>query len=166
MVSIVDHVHRAAYRTAFVSARIVWRVLRPAHRGSLIGIHVGSELLLVRQSYRREYSLPGGGLEAGETPSLAACRELDEELGLHVAPGTLEPVHVETGLWDGRRDTVAFFALHLDTKPALRLDQREIVETRFVTPPEASMLPLTGPAAFYLGIMTRTTRNAAPRPPP
>ncbi len=166
MASIVDHVHRAAYRTAFVSARIVWRVLRPAHCGALIGIHVGSELLLVRQSYRREYSLPGGGLEAGEAASFAASRELDEELGLHVLPGALEPVHVETGLWDGRRDTVAFFALHLDTKPVLRLDQREIVETRFVTPLEAGVLPLTGPAACYLEIMTRTTRNAAPRPPP
>lgn len=35
------------------------------------------------------YLFPGGGVEAGESPSEAARREAWEELGLHVSPGRL-----------------------------------------------------------------------------
>ncbi|WGP04580.1 NUDIX domain-containing protein [Bacillus subtilis] len=31
------------------------------------------------------FELPGGGVEPGETPVAAACREYEEELGLRLA---------------------------------------------------------------------------------
>ncbi len=170
MSSALDLAHRFAYRIGFRLARIVWRLLRPSHQGALVGIHVGPDLLLVRQSYRSEYTLPGGGLKTGEQAADAARRELHEELGLSLAPGSIEPVCTETALWDGRRDTVAFFALSLAARPDLAIDNREIVDTRFVTPQEARGLRLTGPAAHYLDVIAPPRngrpRTAAPRPPP
>ena len=41
-------------------------------------------LLLVRQSYRRRWGVPGGLLKRGETPHDAARREVLEEVGLDV----------------------------------------------------------------------------------
>ncbi|HWC11724.1 MAG TPA: NUDIX hydrolase [Acidimicrobiales bacterium] len=41
-------------------------------------------LLLVRQSYRRGWTLPGGLLKRNEAPALAAVRETREEVGLEV----------------------------------------------------------------------------------
>lgn len=38
--------------------------------------------LLVRDKGKREFSLPGGGLNKGEAVLTAACRELSEELGM------------------------------------------------------------------------------------
>lgn len=36
-----------------------------------------------------QYALPGGRMDAGETPEAAALRETAEELGLHLAPTTV-----------------------------------------------------------------------------
>jgi 8-oxo-dGTP pyrophosphatase MutT (NUDIX family) len=46
-------------------------------------------VLLVEPTYRREWLLPGGAVEAGESPFEAAAREVEEELGLTVRPGRL-----------------------------------------------------------------------------
>ncbi len=47
-------------------------------------------VLLIRENYdRRRYGLPGGALEAGETPSEGVVREVREETGLEVNVGPL-----------------------------------------------------------------------------
>lgn len=127
--------------------RIWWRICPVAHRGALVAIHCDGKLLVIRNSYRRGWSLPGGGVEPGETSCAAAMRELCEELGLVV---TIEgaPI-VVTGVWEGRPDTVDIFDLALTAVPELRLDNREVIEARFVAPANLSTMMLTGPAAAY-----------------
>lgn len=51
-------------------------------------------LLIYRQSepFKGRYSIPGGHKERGETYYQAACRELDEETGIHTT--NLEPFTV------------------------------------------------------------------------
>ncbi len=66
--------------------------MRPSLQVRVTGILVeNSEILLVRQSVSpsREWSLPGGRLEPGETLHEALCREMLEETGLHVSVGPL-----------------------------------------------------------------------------
>jgi hypothetical protein len=54
------------------------------------------------------------------------------------------------GNWDGRRDRVHFFELHLDRMPELRLDHREIVAAHLASPEELHGIALTEPVAAYL----------------
>ena len=147
---IIDFLYRLAYRVGFALALQVWRLRRPSHHGALVAILVDRRILLVRQSYRAEYSLPGGGVARGETALEAARRELVEELLVDVGPGDLVHVRTDTSFWDYRDDTVDFFELSLPTPPTLRIDNREIIEARLVRFDELASLPLTGPVEAYL----------------
>ena len=150
MGSIIDFAYRLAYRVGFALALIVWRLRRPSHHGALVAILVDGRILLVRQSYRSEYSLPGGGVARGETALQAAQRELVEELLVDVGPDDLVHIHAETGLWDGRHDTVDFFEMTPAAEPTIRIDNREIVEARLVRFDELGSIRLTGPVEAYL----------------
>jgi 8-oxo-dGTP pyrophosphatase MutT (NUDIX family) len=46
-------------------------------------------VLLCQLTYKKDWDLPGGVVEVGESPRLAVSREVEEELGLAIAPGTL-----------------------------------------------------------------------------
>jgi len=46
-------------------------------------------VLMCRLTYKKDWDLPGGVVEVGESPQLAAGREVLEELGLEVTPGRL-----------------------------------------------------------------------------
>ncbi|GAA1573100.1 MULTISPECIES: NUDIX hydrolase [Kribbella] len=64
-------------------------------------------VLLVEPSYKPNWELPGGVVEAGEAPWDGAVRELDEELGTDRPVGRLLVVdHVQA--YDGRPDGMLF----------------------------------------------------------
>ncbi|RKT21151.1 NUDIX domain-containing protein [Paraburkholderia sp. RAU2J] len=145
---IIDFVWRMALRIGYPLARVWWHLRRPSHQGALVAIYVGQSLLLVKASYRTAWNLPGGSVHPGETPEAAAQREMEEEIGL--SSYTLLPVGSVCGAWDGRRDRVHFFELHLDRLPELRIDNREIVAAHLATPEELHGFGLTAPVAAYL----------------
>jgi 8-oxo-dGTP diphosphatase len=51
---------------------------------ALAAVWCGRHLLLVFDRFRRQWELPGGRIDPGETPRQAAVRELHEESGLHL----------------------------------------------------------------------------------
>jgi 8-oxo-dGTP diphosphatase len=56
---------------------------------SILFTDVGGRVLLVEPTYRDTWLLPGGTVEADESPRTGALREVEEELGLEVVPGQL-----------------------------------------------------------------------------
>jgi 8-oxo-dGTP diphosphatase len=145
---LLDAGWRIAFRIGYPLARMWWRVRRPRREGALVAVYVGHASLLLKSSYRSTWNLPGGAVQRGEMPEAAARRELMEEVGL--IANALLPAGNVSGNWDGRRTQVHFFELRLDRLPELRLDNREIIGARWVSPDELPGMALTGAASTYL----------------
>ena len=154
---LIDAAWRTALRLGFRLARVWWHLRRPNHEGALVAIYVGRALLLLKSSYRAEWNFPGGSVHPGEAPVAAAQREMAEEIGLSSYP--LVPAGSVSGIWDGRRDQVHFFELHLDRLPELRLDNREIVAAHLASPEELSGIALTRAVAAYLNSARGNSMN-------
>lgn len=106
----------------------IYRLLfKPHTHGALVAVWHQNQVLLVKTSYRRSWSLPGGGLRGGESAAQAACRELLEELGFHVVPEQLSNPWTITETSFGGLNTVSIFTLTLYERPDLVIDNMEIV---------------------------------------
>jgi 8-oxo-dGTP pyrophosphatase MutT (NUDIX family) len=142
---VIDALFRWALRAAYLVMRTYWAVLRPATYGVLVAIWSGGEVLLVRTSYQRLLSMPGGYRRRGESPVDAAVRELREEIGLRVEPSALRPLFTMRHPWLGKDEHVDVLELHPAARPAVAIDRREIVGARFYPPAEALALALLPP---------------------
>ncbi|SNB66532.1 ADP-ribose pyrophosphatase YjhB, NUDIX family [Arboricoccus pini] len=142
MAAVSDASMRLVYKAAIALLKIWWFVRRPAGQGACVLLWHRESLLVVRLSYRRGLSLPGGGMKRGETPKQAAMRELEEEIGLSLDPACLTPLPSALLIEDHRRITTHFFVHHLDDPPLLRVDNREIVWARFMTLAELGQWPM------------------------
>jgi 8-oxo-dGTP diphosphatase len=141
---------RIAYQAAYLAARTWWFLRRPHTTGSLVALWYERRLLLVRTSYRRIYSLPGGGLKRGETSLAAAERELFEELRIAIPRSALHVGWHGTVRFEHRQDTLTIWEAVLDGPPAIRVDGREVVWAGWKTPDEARALPLLPHIQHYL----------------
>ena len=57
--------------------------------GQMLVRDPGGRVLLCQLTYKRDWDLPGGVVEVGESPRLAVGREVEEELGLSIKAGDL-----------------------------------------------------------------------------
>src|SRR3954468_1139210 len=100
----IDLAYQLAFKTAHRLLRLYWTVRRPHKGGILIAIWNQGELLIVKNTYRRQRTLPGGYPHPGETAAQTGERELAEEYDVHVAPDDLKEVYRAEHLFEGRRD--------------------------------------------------------------
>ena len=95
------------------------------------------EKILVVQHADGAWSLPGGGVEAGETLAEAAAREAEEETGFKVKIG--RPLAVTERLWR-THDIFFIFAATITGPGAIPVDPSEISRHAWVSPDEAQRL--------------------------
>jgi 8-oxo-dGTP diphosphatase len=93
-------------------------------------------VLLVKPAYKEPWELPGGGVEAGESPFDACRREITEELGLNLAPQRLLGVDYRRAVEGVRGDALRFVfcggVLSRADMSQIRLNTDELSEWRFV----------------------------------
>ncbi len=134
----LDALYRFVYRVAY-RLHLVWAFLfRPRCEGVWVALWCGGRLLVIRNSYRRRMTLPGGGIDGGERADAAAVRELREEVGIQLAPAQLHYVGQYRSAIEFKRDTINLYAAYLDELPAIKIDNREVAHAAFVDPADLS----------------------------
>ncbi|HZU61338.1 MAG TPA: NUDIX hydrolase [Solirubrobacteraceae bacterium] len=114
--------------------------LIPASAGAMIFDRLG-RLLILKTTYKKRWSLPGGQIEAGESPWQACHRETLEECGLRVDGGVLVCVDFLPPRPDrlgGLRFLFDCGMLDDEQLSAIELQPEEIEAHRFVPSEEAS----------------------------
>jgi 8-oxo-dGTP diphosphatase len=103
-------------------------------------------VLLVRKRGTAAFMQPGGKRDAGEDDATALARELDEELGCRVVPGTVSPL----GTFDcvaanepDRQVNAAVYAVDVTGDIAARAEIDEIVWIDPALPGDIHLAPLT-----------------------
>lgn len=112
----------------------------PAERGAVAVIIRAERLLVIRRSLlvRAPGTLcfPGGGIEPGEDESMALVREMQEELGVEVAP--------KARLWSSITAwgiDLAWWETVLPGEAQLRPNPAEVAEIHWLTPAEMDAHP-------------------------
>ena len=146
-------------RLAAMAYELYRLVRRPHTHGALVAIWWRGQLLLVQTSYRQGYSLPGGGLQPGESAHQAAIRELQEELGLTVDGCLLKAPWTVTEQGRGGSNTVTIYSLQSVRNggdeaaahaPELAIDHLEIVKAVWMRREQALQQRLPSHLRRYL----------------
>jgi ADP-ribose pyrophosphatase YjhB (NUDIX family) len=141
---------RCLYRLMYLAARAYWWLFRPRMRAAVVAVWHANQLLFVKPSYRPHMTLPGGFVREGEHARDAAAREIAEELGIELAPESLRLVGETEIRSESRVCVETVFEVHLERKPPISVDCREITAARFLAISDARRLIISPIARWYL----------------
>ena len=105
--------------------------------------NVRGEVLLQRRADSKKWGFPGGAIELGETPQMAAIREVKEETGLDVEAGKLIGVYTDCNMKYPNGDEAQSICLAYElsvTGGELQCDKRETLELQFFSLDDAPEL--------------------------
>lgn len=146
----VDLGFRTAYRIAHRMLRTWWKVRRPRTHGALVAVWYRGALLLVKNSYRKDFTLPGGYVRPGETAIDAAARELAEEVGIDVERASLRQAYDGTLPYENRSDHVTIVEFEAQDPPSIEVDNREVVWAGFEKPETIAKMRIIPHLRHYL----------------
>lgn len=133
-------VHRVlAGAFTHLRGRWQWRMLWLGHTKYVVGVAgvvtdaAGERVLVLRHRYwsAATWGLPGGYMEAGETPEQALAREVAEETGLAIAD-----VRIVDTVWGFRLRAEVHLVARVHGSQDLVVDGGEILQGAFVTAEE------------------------------
>ena len=129
-ISIIDRMHQSAFALLHPWILRFSKLTGRKSNAAVVAVWHRDRLLVVEHSYVCGLSLPGGKIRSNESPAVAATRELEEEVGVVIAPAEIQLF----GRFEQRHTCLSLFECRLAHEPEIRIDKREITAARFMTP--------------------------------
>ncbi len=117
---------------AYRCALLYWRITRPNAFGAFVAVWHEGQVMTIKNSYKPQWTFPGGGIKSTESPVEAATRELREEVGIRVESTALKVVEQFICHSEFKKDHATAFEVKLESKPDFQIDGFEVVDAQFV----------------------------------
>jgi 8-oxo-dGTP pyrophosphatase MutT (NUDIX family) len=141
---------RIFYKLAYKLILFVWFFYRPTVKGVYIAVWYDEKILIIKNSYKKQFSIPCGRIKRGENLTEAAARELSEEVGLKVDESELKFMGQYKYNYKYVSEIGNFFELKISNLPNISVDNREVVWARFTAPDKALLLELNPLLRSYI----------------
>jgi len=143
---------RTGYKIAYIGWSCFKFIFIRKTFGAQVVVWNNEKMLLVKSSYRNNFSFPGGYLKKNEPSIFGALRELQEETGLQLQKEQLcfyqlfkescQNTDVNNFIYEAFLDS--------DLQKNITVDGQEIIEANFFKMNEVSSLPLDSNVLQYL----------------
>jgi len=117
---------------AYQIALVYWRIFRPVRYGAFVAVWHEGRVLAIKNSYRPQWTFPGGGVKSNESAIQAAVRELREEVGIEVEPSSLSIVKEFICNGEFKKDHATAFEVTFEFEPPFQVDGLEVGEASFI----------------------------------
>jgi ADP-ribose pyrophosphatase YjhB (NUDIX family) len=138
------------YKLAYKTLLTLWFFTRPTVYGVYIAVWYREKLLIVKNSYKKSFTIPCGRIRRGEDLAVAAVRELSEEVGIKIRKSQLTFVGEYTAEHKYATDIGNFFEIEMAKLPTVQADDREVVWAQFKPLDQISKLNLNPTVKAWL----------------
>ncbi len=150
MTHLYNKIARVFYQLAYRALLTIWFFTRPTIHGVYIAIWYEERLLVIKNSYKKRFTIPCGRVKRGEDLVVAAARELYEEVNIRLETHQLNFVGEYSTRHNYAIDVGSFFEIELTEPPPLEVDNREVVWARFLTLDQVAELDLNPTVKTWL----------------
>jgi 8-oxo-dGTP diphosphatase len=138
------------YKLAYRALLFLWFFTRPTVYGVYVAVWHRDKLLMIKNSYKKRFTIPCGRVKRGENKAVAAVRELNEEVGIRLEKDQLTFVGEYAGEFESATDIGTFFEIAMAELPLVQADNREVVWAQFVPIDQVSNLNLSPTVKTWL----------------
>ena len=142
--------YKALYTILYQAHQVYCRIRHPEVFGSYVLCICHKRVLLIKNSYKRYWTLPCGGISSGETPLEGAIREAREEVGLVLSPEDLILRAKIIFEGENQKDHIHLFECTLSQQPTITIDHKEVETYAWVSTEELSSYTILSPIKPYI----------------
>lgn len=122
---------RLLYKLADPIRKLYWFIVRPTRKGVKCLIEHQGKFLFIRNSYgSKKWTIPGGGVNRGESLESATIRETQEEL--NITPSNLTNIGIYVHEKEYKHDSLTIFYTKIQS-PKFTINPIEIEEARWMS---------------------------------
>ena len=145
-----DTISQIFYKLAYKAILCFWFFKRPTVYGVYIAVWHENNILVIKNSYKKRFTIPCGRIKPSEELAEAAVRELHEEVNIKVTKDQLTFVGKHSANFTNVCDVGSFLEIKMSELPKIRVDNREVVWAQFMTLDRALALDMSPTVKSYL----------------
>ena len=150
MTRLYNNIAQLFLKLTYKGLLFLWSFTRPTVQGVFIAIWYKEKLLVIKNSYRKSFTIPCGRIKRDEDPADAAIRELYEEVGIKVDKRQIKFSGIFTANYSNIKDIGNFYEIELTELPKIQIDNREVVWSQFMFLDQVAALNLNPTVRAWL----------------